>query len=100
MCIQNKITEFGFLLQAQYAVVNCIECYGSRLMFEHILNSLSNTIPAPSNNFSSYARCDNINDFVALFRQVTKERESTEETVYLVSLQNKRIKWDHLCENP
>ncbi len=54
-------------------MVNCVECYTPRLMFEHILNHLSHTVPAPSNDFASYARCDNMTDFVRLLAQLLND---------------------------
>ncbi|KAK2142214.1 hypothetical protein LSH36_984g00054 [Paralvinella palmiformis] len=87
--IESILTLVG---EAQYVVVNCIECYNCRLMFEHILNSLSNTSPAPSNNFASYARCDNVNDFVRLFHQVIEEEKLSAETVYLIFENAERLR--------
>ncbi|KAG7169872.1 Origin recognition complex subunit 5-like [Homarus americanus] len=57
--------------------VNCIEFYNSRVMYETILNQLSGTVPTSNNNYSSYASCDNLGDFVGHIRNIgskTKQR--------------------------
>ena len=66
-------------------IVNCIEYYTPKRMFEYILNELSGIQPTPENNFSIYARCDNMNDFVRILKQMT-DQEDIKETIYVVRL--------------
>ena len=55
-------------------VVNCVECYTAKLVYECILNELSGTVPSPSNDYAIYRRCDNMDDFVRHLRLVEEER--------------------------
>ena len=65
-------------------VVNCVECYTARLMFEHVLNHLSHSVPSPVNDFTPYARCDNMNEFIRLLNQLLQEKYP-DRPVYIVS---------------
>ncbi|XP_053322467.1 origin recognition complex subunit 5 [Spea bombifrons] len=71
-------------LELPSAVINCIECFSPRLLFEEILNKLHNHCPAPENDFSSYERCDSLNDFVRLFKKAISCQGLEKETVYIV----------------
>ncbi|XP_045618796.1 origin recognition complex subunit 5 [Procambarus clarkii] len=50
--------------------VCCIEFYTARVMYETILNQLSGTVPSGINNYTSYASCDNLGDFVRHIRNI------------------------------
>ncbi|CAI9578028.1 unnamed protein product, partial [Staurois parvus] len=71
-------------LELPYAVVNCVECFTSRLLFEQILNQLYNHRPAPDNEYSSYERCDTFNDFIRLYKKAISSQGFGNETVYIV----------------
>ena len=72
--------------QARYVVVNCVECYTAKLVYESILNKLSGVIPSPSNDYAIYRRCDNMDDFVRHLCLVEKQNDSSGETTYIVSM--------------
>ena len=65
-------------------MINCVEHYTGRRVFEHILNHLSGKVPTPENDFDMYSKCDNMNDFVRLLKRVVEE-ENINQTIYLVS---------------
>jgi hypothetical protein len=54
-------------------------------MYELILNSISGEMPSPENDYATYARCDNMNNFVLCFKRAIKERAMEDETIYIVS---------------
>ncbi|XP_077977106.1 origin recognition complex subunit 5-like [Glandiceps talaboti] len=80
------------VLQLPHATVNCVECYTQRLLYEQILNQVANVIPTPDNNYSSYARCDNMNDFVRLLQKVIEEKQLSNQTVYIVLDKAERLR--------
>ena len=79
-------------LQLRHVLVNCVECYTARLMYEHILNELASVQPGPENEYATYARCENMNDFVKLLKQLVQE-EDIQETIYIVSDSCGNISW-------
>ncbi|KAL7639482.1 UNVERIFIED_CONTAM: hypothetical protein RMT77_009983 [Armadillidium vulgare] len=54
---------------------NCIEFYSPKIIYERILNQMSDVEPRESNNFSSYASCDNMNDFVRYVKEIDLDRK-------------------------
>lgn len=50
-CIENAI------------IVNCNECFSSKILFETILNGVFNHKPSSANQYSPYAKCNNARDF-------------------------------------
>lgn len=45
-------------------IVNCNECFTSKILFETILNGVFNHKPSSENKFSPYAKCNNARDFL------------------------------------
>ncbi|KAJ1161837.1 hypothetical protein NDU88_002318 [Pleurodeles waltl] len=72
------------ILKLPHAIVNCVECFTSRLLLEQILNQLHGHSPIPENEYSAYERCDTLNDFVRLLKQVIINQNIQDETVYIV----------------
>uniref|UniRef100_A0A8C5MMX8 Orc1-like AAA ATPase domain-containing protein n=1 Tax=Leptobrachium leishanense TaxID=445787 RepID=A0A8C5MMX8_9ANUR len=70
-------------LELPYALINCVECFSPRLIYEEILNKLHNHYPAPENEYSSYERCDTFNDFVRMFKKAVVSEDLVKETVYI-----------------
>eukprot|EP00058_Branchiostoma_floridae_P011778 XP_002597266.1 hypothetical protein BRAFLDRAFT_260887 [Branchiostoma floridae] len=79
-------------LKLPHALVNCVECYTSRLLYDHILNQVALVTPAPDNDYTNYSRCDNMNDFVKTLRTVIEDRELQEETMYIVLDKAERLR--------
>lgn len=50
-------------LNVKYAYINLFECYTSKILFETILNKISDHVINNSNNQSPNTKCDNIMDF-------------------------------------
>uniref|UniRef100_A0A4W3IPU1 Origin recognition complex subunit 5 n=1 Tax=Callorhinchus milii TaxID=7868 RepID=A0A4W3IPU1_CALMI len=67
-----------------HVIVNCVECFSSRMLFEQILNQLQGHCLSPENEYSSFLRCDTLNDFVRLFKQLIHEQNLHEQTIYIV----------------
>lgn len=44
-------------------IVNCNECFSSKILFETILNGVFNHKPSSENQYSPYAKCSNARDF-------------------------------------
>lgn len=51
-------------LEYNVSIVNCIESYSSKQIFESILNDLSTHKMGSKNDFTVYQKCDNIMDFI------------------------------------
>ena len=72
------------LFQLPHVIINCVECYTLHLMFENILNTVSGHLPAPHNDFTSYVRCDTMNQFIHALQEVVQQRYPDGQTVYIV----------------
>lgn len=75
--------------------MNCVECFTSRLLLEQILNKL-NHLRSSEGRCSTHITCETFNDFVRLFKQITKAESLKDQTVYIVS---NLISLFHLFEN-
>ena len=62
-------------MQCRHAIVNCVETYTPRLLFEHILNSISGVLPSEDNLFCGYGRCDNMYDFLTHLTDIIDRSE-------------------------
>lgn len=67
-----------------HIIVNCVECFSSRMLFEQILNQLQGNWLSSENECLSYLRCNALNEFVLLFKQVVREQNLLDQTVYIV----------------
>nr|XP_023024726.1 origin recognition complex subunit 5 [Leptinotarsa decemlineata]XP_023024727.1 origin recognition complex subunit 5 [Leptinotarsa decemlineata] len=76
------VTSLLEKLEIKYAVVNLIECYSSKILFESILNKLSAHKMDP-NNPHPYARCDNMMDFISQLQKCSREN-SLERSVLVL----------------
>ncbi|XP_053571088.1 origin recognition complex subunit 5 [Bombina bombina] len=72
------------VLELPHVIVNCVECFSPRLLFEQILNQLHNHCPSAENEYSSYERCDTFNEFVRLYKKATSSHDLQDETLYIV----------------
>lgn len=59
-----------------------MECFNARLIFEHILNQLS--LQCSDNEDEEFTRCDNMNDFIRMLKNVLTKGNLGGETVYIV----------------
>ena len=91
MCF-NYAFKFSLFLQLPHVLVNCVECYSQRFLYEHILNQLHEELSTLVES-SSMMRCENMNDFVRLLKQVLIEKGLGDQTVYIVSSQHSPRKW-------
>ncbi|XP_017361729.1 origin recognition complex subunit 5 isoform X1 [Cebus imitator] len=70
-------------LELPHVFVNCVECFTLRLLLEQILNKL-NHLSSSEDGYSTEITCETFNDFVHLFKQVTKAENLKDQTVYIV----------------
>ncbi|XP_029472133.1 origin recognition complex subunit 5 isoform X2 [Rhinatrema bivittatum] len=80
------------VLELPHVIVNCIECFTSRLLFEEILSQMNSHCSAMEREFSSHECCDTFNDFVRLYKQATLEQDLQNETVYIVLDKAERLR--------
>ncbi|KAI9505323.1 hypothetical protein GGI25_003647 [Coemansia spiralis] len=79
----------------QYALVNCIECFTPRLLFERTLNAWAGHTPNVSNKYANYVRCENLVDFINCVRDllvVASGGQRADTTHYLVLDQAERLR--------
>lgn len=65
-------------------IVNCVECYSQRFLFEHVLNAIRADVAAIL-DASALVKCDNMSDFVRLLQQEVVAKKVDTQTVYIVS---------------
>uniref|UniRef100_A0A8D1AL05 Origin recognition complex subunit 5 n=1 Tax=Sus scrofa TaxID=9823 RepID=A0A8D1AL05_PIG len=70
-------------LELPHVFVNCVECFTLRLLLEKILNKL-NHLSSSEDDCSAEITCETFNDFVRLFKQITKAENLKDQTVYIV----------------
>ncbi|XP_055678029.1 origin recognition complex subunit 5 [Lutzomyia longipalpis] len=70
-CGKTVITSalLRYLKHLRYAVVDCLECYSSKVLFEDIIDSLSYHEPTYENSFAPLAKCDTMKSFLAELRK-------------------------------
>lgn len=78
-------------MKLPHVVVNCVECYSSRFLFEMILNSLHGNSCNVTES-SNLLKCENMNDFVRMFKHVSEEKGIDKETVYIVLDKAERLR--------
>ena len=80
--------------QLPYALVNCIECFTPRFLFESILLQLENCNDSGTTDVDDlvYPRCDNMNAFLRLLKYQIKDQNRKEETVYIVLDKAERLR--------
>ncbi|XP_046526599.1 origin recognition complex subunit 5 isoform X3 [Equus quagga] len=69
-------------LELPHVFVNCVECFTLRLLLEQILNKL-NHLSSSEDACPTHITCETFNDFVRLFKQVTKAESLKDQTVYI-----------------
>ena len=75
------------LFQLPHVVVNCVESFSSRLIYEHILTKLQDDGQNPV-----APRCDNMTDFVRMLRQSITAQGFQNETFYIVLDKAERLR--------
>lgn len=56
-----------------YAIVNCVEGYYLKLLFESIINQLTKYELHKENKFQPYAKCNNFLEFVIQLQKVSEK---------------------------
>lgn len=78
-------------LKVPHVLVNCVECYSQRFLYEHILNTISGDVDTITDT-ADLIKCDNMNDFVRLLTQVVKDKGLDSQTVYIVLDKAERLR--------
>eukprot|EP00794_Sanderia_malayensis_P017924 gene17924-19706_t len=73
------------ILQLQHVLLNCIECYSTRLLYNKILESISYP------NDQSFKKCDNMNDFLRYLKHLLESRNNN-ETFYIILDKAERLR--------
>ena len=71
-------------------LVNCVESFTSRLIFEHILYQLQES--DEEDDFNAPPKCDNMTDFLRHLKHSMSEKELTNETIYIVLDKAERLR--------
>lgn len=90
----GKSLVINTLLKSQqlpHVLVNCVECYNQRFLYEHILNTLKCEAESLLNT-SELVRCDNMNDFVRLLKNIVSEKALDSQTFYIVFDKAERLR--------
>ncbi|KAJ8301143.1 hypothetical protein KUTeg_020130 [Tegillarca granosa] len=74
-CRVNQINYIKSIFgKFPHVLVNFVECYSARFLYEMILNNLQGNT-ANLSDASKFLKCDNMNDFVRLFKQILDRAE-------------------------
>ncbi|XP_052281401.1 origin recognition complex subunit 5-like isoform X2 [Dreissena polymorpha] len=77
--------------QVLHVIVNCVECYSQRFLFEHVLNAIR-ADGAAILDTSTLIKCDNMSDFVRLLQQEVVAKKLDMQTVYIVLDKAERLR--------
>lgn len=64
------VTEFLQSLPIKSKILSCIECYTSKLLYEHVLNSFYSHTVSKSNNYTPFVKCESMHGFIESLRQL------------------------------
>ena len=70
------------IFQLPHVLVNCVESFTARLIFEHILYKLQDLDEDDDQN--APPKCENMTDFLRLLKHSLSAKELTKETFYIV----------------
>lgn len=84
------LSNFLKVLNVRYALVNLIECYTSKILFETILNELSGRGVDPESG-EAYAKCDNLMDFLHYLKKFDDENHQQKYIIVLDKAENLRL---------
>lgn len=70
-CVLLRLLEY---LDIKTSVIDCIECYTTKLFYEKIINDLVGHRLSSNNNFENYASCDTTEDFFDILNETKDVR--------------------------
>ncbi|EDQ90608.1 uncharacterized protein MONBRDRAFT_16039 [Monosiga brevicollis MX1] len=76
----------------RHAMINCIESYSQRLVFEHTLNLLAGEEPSEANGYSGHGRCDHPSTFVDSLRDIIDQRAAPTAKTLIVLDHSDRLR--------
>ncbi|XP_060699136.1 origin recognition complex subunit 5 isoform X2 [Hemiscyllium ocellatum] len=79
-------------LKFPHVIVNCVECFSSKMLFEQILNQLQGHSLSLKNEYTSCLQSNTFNDFVLLYKQVVHKQNLHNQTVYIVLDKAERLR--------
>lgn len=59
--------------QLDYAIVNCIECFSPKILFENIVDNLNLHNLSDENGFNCFQKCDSMGDLIHELRKLPEE---------------------------
>lgn len=59
--------------QLDYAIVNCIECFSPKILFENIVDNLNLHNLSEENGFNCFQKCDSMGDLIHELRKLPEE---------------------------
>ncbi|XP_060574504.1 origin recognition complex subunit 5-like [Ruditapes philippinarum] len=68
-------------MKLPHVIVNCVECYNERFLYEYILNYIAGNFDMMAAT-ADLIKCDNMNDFIRHLKQIVTGLNS--ETLYIV----------------
>lgn len=77
-------------LNYKHVILNAVECYSQKIMYETILNTLSGHVCNRENKYSPLHRCDNMKDFVHHLNKILPN--SGYEPVFIVIDKAERLR--------
>lgn len=77
-------------MQLPHVLVNCVESFTARLIFEHVLYQLQDSDREDDLNASP--KCDNMTDFLRYLKHYLLSKELTDETFYIVLDKAERLR--------
>lgn len=70
------------IVNINHVIVNLIECYSAKILFEKILNSLvDNSLDCETGQ--PLFKCDNMMDFISTLRQMSREKDLSQTVIVL-----------------
>jgi len=77
-------------LELPHVLVNCVESFTARLIFEHVLYQLQDS--DKEDDLTASPKCDNMTDFLRHLKHNLLSRELTNETFYIVLDKAERLR--------
>lgn len=70
----SVITMLLKMVPHKTVLIDCVECYTSKIIFETVLNELFDHKLKESTNYASYAKCDNARDFIEALKNLDTQK--------------------------
>ncbi|XP_055844180.1 origin recognition complex subunit 5 [Episyrphus balteatus] len=86
------LTKFLKRTHSKTIILDCIECYTSRILYENILNKFHSHHLRKEDNFAPYMKCETLKDFITDLQQIGVDSDNNDEeeetSSYIICLDN------------